>query len=77
MTRLRWSEYLFVGFFLLFAVGGGLLWPSRNIVDALLALVAGTVLAVLVWLGIVYLVVRRRDEAAAESTERDESSPRE
>ncbi len=75
MTRLRWSEYLFVGLFLLFAVGGGLLWPSRNIADALLALLAGTMLAVLVWLGTVYFVVQRRDAPVDESSEHDESSP--
>lgn len=75
MTRLRWSEYLFVGFFLLFGVGGGLLWPSRNIVDALLVLIAGTVLAVAVWFATVYLVVRQRDAADGSSPEQDDSPP--
>jgi hypothetical protein len=60
MRRLRWPEILFIACFLLFGVGGGVAWPSENIVDAMIGLLVGTVAGVLVWLGLLFFIVRGR-----------------
>ncbi len=61
MTKLRWTEILFIICFLLIAVGGTWLWPSESFSEALIVLVVATVIAAGVWLAVVLAITRRRE----------------
>ena len=60
MGHLGWTQYVFITCFVIFAVGLPLAWPSHDMLSAMAKLAGGAAIATCVWLGVVYLSVRRR-----------------
>ena len=58
LRNIRWSEWLFIACFVVFAVGGSWMFRAESLLGALLTLGIGTGIAIVVWLGALWLVAR-------------------